>query len=102
VRVDALSDALNDPTVAVILLDVVLGHGAHEDPSHAIVDTLTQHGTENSNARTPVVIASVCGTESDPQGLHSQCRALTNAGITVCNSNCGAAELAASVIQHIS
>jgi FdrA protein len=100
VRIDALNEALNDSSIAVILLDVVLGYGAHENPSHAIVEALQQHNSVAGNS-TPIVIASVCGTESDPQRLQAQRNALTNAGIVVCNSNCGAAELAAEVIQAI-
>lgn len=102
VRVDALNNALNDQTVAVILLDIVLGYGAHENPSQAIVETLVQHRAANNStsADTPAVIASVCGTDSDPQGLQSQRNALTDAGVTICSSNCGAAELAAAIIQH--
>ncbi len=99
VRVDALKEALNDASVAVILLDVVLGYGAHENPSEAIVQTLTQHSAENNQA--PVVIASVCGTESDPQGLHAQTQALIKAGVTICNSNCSAAELAAAIVSRL-
>ncbi len=98
VRVDAFTDALNNPSVAVIILDVVLGYGAHEDPSRAIVEVLSNHAVSHR----PVIIACICGTESDPQGLQAQRNALTDAGIIVSNSNCGAAELAAAVVQHVS
>lgn len=100
VRVSALEDALRDTSIAVILLDVVLGYGAHENPAQAVVDTMQNFlHTENDN---PIVIASVCGTEADPQGLHQQRAALTVSGVTVCNCNSAAAELAAAIIKQIS
>lgn len=100
VRVSSFEQALQDTSVAVILLDVVLGYGAHENPAQAVVDTM-QSFSENNNDL-PIVIASVCGTESDPQGLHKQRAALTVSGITVSNCNSAAAELAAAIINQIS
>ncbi len=96
VRTDALAQALNNASTAVIILDVVLGYGAHEDPTAAIVTTLN-----NGPQSRPVVIAYVCGTESDPQRLNKQQSALSDAGAIVCDSNCGAAELSAAIIQRI-
>lgn len=96
VRMEALMEAVNNPEVAVVLMDVVLGYGAHEDPSLAIVEAL-----ERAPQNRPVIIAYVCGTQSDPQGLIKQTDALSNAGVIVCNSNSGAAELAGAVIQRI-
>ena len=94
-----MEQALDDPEVAVILLDVVLGYGAHSNPSEAVVEAM-QGIADNKDK--PVVIASVCGTEFDPQGLHQQRAALTVNGITVCNCNVAAAELAAEVINQLS
>ena len=97
VRVSEFEQSLDDPSIAVILLDVVLGYGAHENPAEAIVNSMQQF-TDTKDK--PVVIASVCGTEFDPQGLHQQRDALTASGITVCNCNVAAAELAAEVINQ--
>jgi FdrA protein len=46
-----------------------------------------------------VVIASVTGTEQDPQCLSRQMQALEAAGVTLCNSNAAAARLAAQVVS---
>lgn len=97
VRVEPLYQALTNPEIAVIILDVVLGYGAHEDPSAAIIATL-----EKSAADRPAVIAYVCGTESDPQNYNRQRNALSDAGVIVCDSNCGAAELAAAIVKRLS
>ena len=37
-RVEHLRRALLDPSLAVVLLDVVIGHGAHADPSAALIE----------------------------------------------------------------
>ncbi|MEM7258450.1 MAG: acyl-CoA synthetase FdrA [Pseudomonadota bacterium] len=94
VRQEALQQGLNDSTIAAIVIDVVLGYGAHENPTAVIVEALN-----NAPDSHPVVIAYVCGTESDPQNLTHQRNALSEAGAIVCESNSGAAELAAAVVQ---
>jgi hypothetical protein len=45
------------------------------------------------------VIASVCGTPSDPQGLAAQRAILANAGVHLAASNARAARLAGLVAQ---
>ena len=58
IRNDRLATALADPLVGVILVDVVLGYGAHRDPAGVLArEDLAQK----------TVIASVVGTEADPQ-----------------------------------
>jgi FdrA protein len=83
-----------DPGVAVILLDVVLGYGAHDDPAGELVPAI-----EAIRARPhPVaVVASVCGTADDRQGLARQVATLERAGVFVAGSNAQAARLAARV-----
>jgi hypothetical protein len=61
-----------DPAVAVILLDVVLGHGAHPDPAAEMTPALARRAGESPRR----VVGSVCGTGTDPQGLARQEAAL--------------------------
>lgn len=90
-----------DPEVAVILLDVVLGYGAHPDPAGVLAPAIAAARQEAAAAgRTLPVIASVCGTEDDPQGLAAQEHALVAAGVTLAPSNAAAARLAAAVINR--
>lgn len=74
--------------VGIVLLDVVLGHGVHDDPVAGIVEALADHES------TPMVIASVCGTDGDPQSLADQIDRLEAAGVWVADSNAAAARLA--------
>jgi len=71
------------PQNATLLLDVVLGEGAHPDPAGALVDAI--------RARGGVTVASVCGTDDDPQNRARQVATLREAGVTVCRSNAAAA-----------
>lgn len=93
VRDAPLAEALGDSSVGVVLIDLVLGYGGHLDPAGAIADVLANHTSGR-----PVVIASVTGTEQDPQVRSSQVAKLTAAGVVVAPSNAAAARLAATVV----
>ena len=79
-----------------MLLDVVLGYGSHIDPAGAIATTIAEAETQDR----PVMIASVCGVEGDPQNYQTQLQKLESAGIIVMPSNAHAAELAAHIIAN--
>ena len=89
-RLEHLARAAAAPDTAVLLLDVVLGHGAEPDPaaslSPAIEEVRARHGL-------PVVVACI-GTESDPQGLTRQAERLAAAGAEVHLSNAAATQRA--------
>jgi FdrA protein len=89
-----LAQALADPSAAVVLLDVVLGYGAHHDPAAAIVETMA-----SAPAERPIVVASLCGTDGDKQGYHPQRARLETAGVIVAASNADAAAQAAAIIR---
>lgn len=76
----------------LVLLDVVLGHGAHPDPAGALADTLA------ALAAGRPVIAHVCGTPDDPQDARRQEQTLRDAGVTVAPTNAAAARLAAGAV----
>jgi predicted TIM-barrel enzyme len=92
-RTDLIMQALADRQVAVLLLDVVIGYGAHADPAGVVADALAR-----SERNAVQVIASVTGTEQDPQCYSAQRRTLERAGVTVAPSNAHAAELAARLV----
>ena len=90
-RNEHIGAALADPDIAVLLFDVVLGYGAHGDPAGVLAQALR-------GARKPAV-ASVTGTEQDPQGWSRQVAVLRDAGVHVAPSNAHAAALAASLVS---
>ena len=94
-RTAKLREALADPRVAVVLLDVVLGLGAHPDPARPIHDAV-----RDVDGDRPVVVASVCGTGDDPQDYARQSAMLRDAGVAVAPSNADAAATAAAVLRR--
>ncbi|MFE3452600.1 FdrA family protein [Nonomuraea sp. NPDC059194] len=87
-RVELLRESGQD--VAVVLLDVVLGHGAHPDPAGILAPEL-------SRLDGPQVVAYVLGTELDPQGYQEQVRRLAEAGCVVTETAARAARTAAAI-----
>ncbi|MCY4259396.1 MAG: acyl-CoA synthetase FdrA, partial [Rhodobacteraceae bacterium] len=88
VRDAPLAAALEDPETAIILLDLILGQGAHPDPAAALVPVLAKADSR------PVVLCSVTGTRADIQNRSRQIRTLEDAGVVVAPSNADAARWA--------
>jgi FdrA protein len=98
VRVDAITRIAEDPRVAVLLLDVVLGHGAAPDPAGDVAPAIAAGRDRARRAgRSLAVVARVVGTEADPQGLSAQVDRLAAAGAWVLPSNAQAARAAACI-----
>ncbi len=89
-----LIDEAGDPEVAVILLDVVIGHGAHADPAGALSDAIREAVSKGIH-----VVASVTGTEQDPQRYSKQVSTLKAAGAVVLPTARLAAELVAQSLE---
>lgn len=84
-----------DPEVAVLLLDLVLGYGAHADPASSVATAVAEAQRRAADAgRELFVVASVCGTDQDPQTMAAQRTALIGAGVVVADSNAAAARTA--------
>ncbi len=94
-----VAQAFADPTVGVLLVDVVLGWGCHPDPAGALAAGLRKARPADGGG--PVVIACLCGTPEDPQGLRQQQARLVEAGVLVLDSNAAAAELAAEAVDRL-
>ncbi len=95
VRDEALAQALADPSAAVILLDCVLGFGGHMDPAGHLASRLRDRPNDG-----PVVIASVTGTNADPQNRAAQVAKLEAVGVVVAQSNASAAAMAAEIVRR--
>lgn len=93
-RAEELQRACADPATAVVLVDVVLGHGSHTDPAGVLTEMLDQVGIRESG---PFVVAHVVGTELDPQSAPEQEARLEEAGCLVAPTGARAALLAAAI-----
>jgi FdrA protein len=102
VRREWITRAAADPTTAVLLLDLVLGHGAHPDPAAELLPALDSvRRTAAGDGRRMAMVASVTGTEEDPQRRSAQVATLRTAGVAVMESNAQAARLAALIAARL-
>jgi len=100
-RIRRLMQESADPEVAVVVLDVVLGYGAHPDPASELGPAIRRaRERATSDGRELLIVASVTGTEGDPQGLSRQVQALEEAGAVVASCNAAAARLAGFIVKR--
>ncbi len=98
VRLSLLDRQARDPEVAVLLMDVVLGHAADPDPAASLAPAVRNAIAAAQGAgRTLAVVIALCGTGADPQDREAQAAALVAAGASVFASNAQAAALAAKL-----
>ena len=97
-----LASAAEDPETAVILLDIVLGYCAQQNPASVYAPAIVQAREKAKVAgRWLSVIISLCGTEGDPQRLSLQRTAIEAAGAMVFESNEMAARAAAFLVRDV-
>ncbi len=99
-RNERMQQEAADPAVALILLDVVLGYGAHPDPAAEMQPAIrAAQAAAQKDRRQIAFVAFVCGTERDPQGLDRQHAALREAGVILARNNAQAARTAAAIVS---
>lgn len=98
-RARFIDEAGADEQTAVILLDFVLGYGSHDDMATALLPSIQKAVSHaQKEGRTLHVVASVCGTETDPQDYQAQKKKLAEAGIIVKDSNNEAVRTALAIV----
>jgi succinyl-CoA synthetase alpha subunit len=97
-RVERIAREARDPSTAAIVLDVVLGYGAHPDPAGALAPAIVQAKSACAReGRRLVVVAFVCGTDGDPQSLSAQTATLEAAGALIMPDSTSAARFAGAI-----
>lgn len=96
-RAESLVHEWADPEVAVILLDLVLGYGSHDNPAAPLADAILEARTQYGDVVT--VVASICGTDRDPQNFATQKSLLEDAGVFVFPTNAYATEAAIQLLM---
>lgn len=97
-RSERIKKEVADPQTAVVLLDCVLGYGSHDDPAGEIVKAINE-ANQSLSGRDVAYVASVTGTESDPQVRSRQVAKLEAAGVVVLPNNAQAAQVAALLLE---
>ena len=100
-RIRRLQQEADDPEVAVILLDVVLGYGAHPDPASELAPAIAEARAKAEQAgRHLEVVTVVVGTDEDPQDMDAQIQQLKDAGARVETSNEAATRYVGRLLQY--
>ncbi len=95
-RLERLALEARDPAVAAIVLDVVLGYGAHPDPAGALAPVVrAARAAAAKDGRELLVLGFLCGTDGDPQPLAAQSAMLADSGMVLAPGSTAAAALAA-------
>lgn len=101
-RIRRLEAEAGDPEVAVILLDVVLGYGAHPDPASELAPSIRKaRKTAKEGKRYLEVVVVVSGTDEDPQDMNAQIDQLKDAGARVETSNDAAARYVGRLVRAL-
>ena len=99
-RNERIAKEARDPKTAAILLDVVIGYGAHADPASEIAPVVREAASEAlTSGRRLTVVGFVCGTAADPQSLAAQEAKLREAGVVLAQSNAQAVRIAARIAK---
>lgn len=97
-RRERITSEFADPSCGLILIDVVLGYGSHPDMAGEIATAVGD--ARKNTGRSPVVAATICGTDEDPQNMAEQKKKLEAAGIAAFPSNHSLVRFAAACLQR--
>jgi FdrA protein len=97
-RIKRFEQEIQDPEVAVIMLDFITGPGVHEDPVTAFAK-VCQKSIKQGQGIT--FIAAICGSYEDPQNIIAKERLLMDAGVIVTKSNYQSAKLANGLLAAL-
>lgn len=97
-RVKRLKEEINDPEVAVILMDYITGPGVARDPFSSHAKTIKAA----KDAGSPIIfISNICGSDNDPQNIKKKAELLKEAGVIVTGSNFESAKLASAMMDEL-
>lgn len=91
-RMERIAAEAADASCGVLLLDLVLGYGAHPDPAGDLAEAIRgARERAHTEGRALPVVVSLTGTDADPQGYARTAGVLAAAGASVFLSNAAAA-----------
>jgi succinyl-CoA synthetase alpha subunit len=95
IRTGKILECAHDPNTGVILLDCMLGYGCHPNMAKALEPAIRKaQEIAGAEGRKLYFVASVCGTDHDPQDYQEEVRILKECGVQVERSNARAVRLA--------
>ncbi|MFO7680543.1 MAG: acyl-CoA synthetase FdrA [Chloroflexota bacterium] len=101
-RIRRLRQEAADPEVGLILLDVVLGEGAHPDPASELAPVIAEIRANRSLSlsKGPLPVAVILiGTDQDPQNMAEQAEKLAAAGAEIFTDTASAVAMISQRMQ---
>ncbi|MFD8827891.1 FdrA family protein [Streptomyces sp. NPDC059605] len=100
-RPERLVREAQDPTVGVVVMDFVLGFGAHEDPVGVTLPAIAEaKDIAAATGRHLEIVGYVLGTDLDTPSLAEQVAALEAAGVTVTRSSTETGQYARAIVRE--
>lgn len=93
-RLKRLCQELEDPQVAVVLLDFITGPGVAYDPITAFARECAKHPSV-------IFISNICGSLEDPQNVEEKQHLLEQSGVIVTKSNYQSTRLASALMNAL-
>ncbi|MFE2088542.1 acyl-CoA synthetase FdrA [Streptomyces sp. NPDC057582] len=101
-RLARLVEEAKDPEVAAVVMDFVLGFGAHEDPVGVTLPAIEQaKGIAAEAGRHLEIVGYVLGTDLDTPAPADQIAALQAAGVTVTRSSTETGQFARALARKV-
>ena len=99
-RVNRFVKEARDPETAVIYLDFLLGYALHPDPASVMSKVICEEKERaKKEGRNLTVIATICGSDLDPQDFDKQAEILRKSGVIIADTNVKAVNLAMKIIK---
>ena len=99
-RVNRFIKEARDPETAVIYLDFLLGYALHGDPASVMAEAIiAEKKRAEQEGRHLCVVATICGSDMDPQDFDRQAQILKDAGVILADTNKMAVELAMDILK---
>lgn len=99
-RVNRFIKEARDSETAVIYLDFLLGYALHPDPASVMAEAIVaEKARAEQEGRHLCVIATICGSDMDPQDFNKQAQILKDAGVILADTNKMAVELAMEILK---
>lgn len=100
-RIECMQEALEDQDTGVILFDIMLGYGSHEDMAGALLPSILELKKKAAEEKRKLFfVATVCGTRKDYQGYDEAVSKLKEAGVIICDTNKLAVKTAIRLTGH--
>ncbi|MDO9484943.1 MAG: acyl-CoA synthetase FdrA [Actinomycetota bacterium] len=97
-RASRVAEAGADPSIGIVLVDLVLGFGSSTDPGTPLAQAaVLAQAAAKADGRVLHIVASICGTSRDPQSISGQRQLLLDAGVIVAESNAAAVRTAVAL-----